>query len=94
MESRAPPTAANKPPARDETKDEVRRQMSFLVQENKTYLAPITFDDTGMYHDPGLFGAAPWFDELAAIDDTSIPIYASNGFIPGSIQLSAMKTES
>ena len=88
------PVSTRANPEPEITEDNPRRQTSFLASAGKTYPAPVAYDDCGPYDDPALYGAAPWFDKTAVLDGTIVPRYASNGFLPGGIPLSAMGTES
>lgn len=50
------------------TPDEARRQETFLAVTNKTYPVPIDYDEVGSFDDPGVYGAAPSFDEMAVLN--------------------------
>lgn len=61
---------------------------------NKLHHAPVAFNDTGNFDDPGVFGQVPWFYMDAVKYGTIIPHYSHNGSIPGGIPLRKMEMES
>lgn len=70
--------------------DRTRSQYSMVTK--KTYPAPSAFDNVNVAEDLDLLAEAPWLELEALADNELMKRYSEEGWLPGSVPLSALNT--